>query len=90
MPFVKTEGATAIGLYNPTQYLDDNGNPGWSILVSNMNGATLDIDTGGYQWYAHSNGLNGSPIHINKWVTCRVTLLYSNVLSDYVYAVSQF
>ena len=78
-------------MYTPTNYLDDNGNPGWSCLVSNLSGNDIQIDTAGYQWYAHSNGLVSGPIDIKKWATCRITLLFSNnTVGDYLWAVSQF
>lgn len=91
MPFVLMEdGVTGLKLREYIEYLDDNGQVGWSCIVSNMNGGVVQIDTGGIDWFAHSNGLSGNPININKWATCRITLIYSQNLSVYRWAVSEF
>ena len=90
-PFVNADNITLLKLYPPTDYLDDNGNPGWSTIISNISGSDVLIDTAGYQWFAHSNGLQSSPIIFKKWVTCRLTLLFSNsTVGDYVWSLSQF
>ena len=91
MPFVVADNITTLKLHNPSDYLDNNGNYGWSCIVSNISGGDVQIDTSGYQWYAHSNGLQGGPIDLNKWSTARLTLVFSyNTVGDYVWALSQF
>lgn len=90
-PFVLCDNITGLKLYSPSNYLDDNSNPGWSCIISNLSGGPVNIDTGGYQWYDHRSGLQTNPINIAKWATCRITLLFSSVtIGDYVWAVSQF
>jgi hypothetical protein len=91
MAFVLADGITTLKLHPPGDYLDTANGDGWSCIVSNLNGSSVNIDTAGYQWYAHSNGLNGNPIDLSKWSTCRLTLIYSsNTVGDYVWALSQF
>ena len=90
-PFVLADNITSLKLYPPSTYLDDSSSPGWSCIVSNCNGVDVQIDTSGYQWYAHSNGLGAGPITLKKWATVRITLLFStSTVGDYVWAVSQF
>jgi len=90
-PFVLADNISVLKLYSPSTYLDDSNNAGWSCIVSNCNGVDVQIDTAGYQWYAHSNGLGGGPIILKKWATSRITLLFStSTVGDYVWAVSQF
>lgn len=90
MGYVFGDNIANLAMYDPTQYLDTAGNPGWSYIVSNLSGSDLLVDSHGVQWFAHSNGLGGSPIVVKKYATVRITLLYSSTLGDYVYAVSQF
>ena len=90
-PFVLADNISVLKLYSPSTYLDDSNNAGWSCIVSNCSGVDVQIDTAGYQWYAHSNGLGGGPIILKKWATSRITLLFStSTVGDYVWAVSQF
>lgn len=94
MPFVMIQngGGATLKLRDPTNYLDDNGLAGWSCIVSNYGGIDLNIDmASAASWYAHSNtGGMGNPITIKKWVTCRLTLVYSSIDSQFIWAVSQF
>lgn len=91
MPFVFAQNLpTGLKLYPANDYLDDAGLAGWSFIISNYSGGSINIDTTGLNWYAHSNGLNANPIVINKWVTCRITLVYSSIDNEYLWAVSQF
>mgnify|MGYP003347031005 CR=1 FL=1 len=55
-----------------------------------ITGTSISVDTNGLNWYSHDSGLGGSPIHISKWSTCRITLVYSSIDNEYLYAVSQF
>ena len=90
-PFVLADNISVLKLYNPANYLDDNGNPGWSCLISNLSGSDIQIDTAGYQFYSHANGLQGGPIIFNKWSTGRITLVYSSsTVGDYIWAASLF
>jgi len=90
-PFVLADNISVLKLYNPTTYLDDNGNPGWSCLISNLSGSDIQIDTAGYQFYSHANGLQGGPLIFNKWSTGRITLVFSSsTVGDYIWAASLF
>jgi hypothetical protein len=88
--FVYCYNLTVIKLYNPTNYIDDNGNDGWSCIVSNHSGSDIQIDTAGFDWYAHSHGQQPNPIQLKKWSTCRITLINSPGYGDFIWAVSQF
>lgn len=90
MPFVFVQNISGIRLRDVSEYFDDNGSVGWSCIVSNYSGGTITIDTAGYRWYGHSNGLGNDPIQFKKWVTCRLTLVYSSIDNEYLWALSQF
>lgn len=91
MPFVFTQNNTGVlKLRTYTDYLDDNGLVGWSCIVSNYYGSDIQIDTNGLQYYSHFGGLNGSPIVFKKWATARITLVYSSIDNEYLWAVSLF
>jgi hypothetical protein len=91
-PFVFAQNVSTLKLRDPPEYLDDNGLAGWSCIVSNYSGATINIDIAtASSWYAHSSGggqLN--PIVLKKWATCRLTLVYSSIDNEYIWAVSEF
>jgi hypothetical protein len=89
-PFVFCQNVSSLKLYDYTEYLDDNGLAGWSFIISNYSGSDLLIATNGINWYAHSNGLTSDPIEIEKWVQCRITLVYSSIDNEFLYSVSQF
>jgi hypothetical protein len=88
--FVYCYNLSVIKLYNPANYLDDNGNDGWSCLISNHNGSDLDIDTAGFDWYSHAGGQQSNPIKIPKYATCRITLINSAGIGNFIWAVSSF
>lgn len=90
MPFVFVQNISSIKLYDYTQYLDDNGDVGWSCIVSNYTGSDIQIDTHGLNYYSHFGGLNPGPITFKKWATARITLVYSSIDAEYLYAVSLF
>lgn len=90
MPFVFSQNITALKLRNYIEYLDDNSNVGWSCIVSNYSGVSININTDGLNWYAHSDGVGGGQIILKKWATCRITLVYSSIDTEYLWAVSQF
>lgn len=91
-PFVFTQTGNVLKLYDPSTYLDDLGYAGWSCIISNYTVGTLNIDiASASSWYSHSSGgRQSNPITINKWVTCRITLCYSSLDTQYIWAVSQF
>jgi hypothetical protein len=89
-PFVYCFNISAIKLYSPSEYLDDNGNAGWSCLISNHSGNDFQIDTAGYDWYSHSHAQQANPIILKKFATCRITLIYNSDYGTYFYAVSEF
>jgi len=90
MPFVFVQNVSGIRLKDVSKYFDDNGLVGWSCIVSNYSGGTITIDTAGYRWYDHAAGLGNDPIQLNKWATCRLTLVYSSIDNEYLWALSQF
>ena len=89
MSFVYCYNLSGISLNNPNEYLDDNGFAGWSCIVSNHSGNELNIKSS-TNWYAQFNGEQSSPIIINKWATCRITLIFNTSLNEYFWSVSQF
>lgn len=90
MPLIFAQNVNTLKLRDYTEYLDDNGLVGWTIIVSNYSNFDLNIDAFGLRWYAHNGGLSTSPIVVKKWVTVRITLVYSSIDNEYLYAVSQF
>ena len=91
MPLVFSENPSGgLKLRPYTEYLDDNGNSGWSCIISNFDGGDLQVDTNGLGWFSHSNGNNANPVIVKKWATCRLTLVYSSASSVYLWALSQF
>lgn len=91
-PFVFCQNVLSIKLRPVSEYLDDLGNAGWSCIVSNYSGGDLNIDMNdASSWYSFSNGSGlGNPITLNKWVTCRITLIYSSIDNQFIWAVSQY
>lgn len=91
-PFVMIQNGSTLKLRDPTEYLDDNGNAGWSCIVSNYGGNSIQIDiASASSWFAHSNGGGqANPIDFSKWSTARITLVYSSIDSQYVWAVGTF
>jgi hypothetical protein len=91
-PFVFAQNVSTLKLRDPPDYLDDNGLAGWSVIVSNYSGSSINIDiASASSWYSHSNGggqLN--PIVLKKWATCRFTLVYSSIDNEYIWAVAEF
>ena len=92
MPFVMIQNGSALKLRRVADYFDDDGYAGWSCIVSNYGGGDIQIDIAdASSWYAFSNGGGlPNPINIKKYATCRITLVYSSIDSQYIWAVSQF
>lgn len=92
MPFVMIQNGNLLNFRQVGNYLDDGGLAGWSCIVSNYSNGTLDIDiNNASSWYSHStSGGQSNPIHIKKWGTCRITLVYSSIDNEYIWAVSEF
>jgi hypothetical protein len=90
-PFVFCENIIQLSLYSHDEYLDDDGDVGWSCIVSNYGAGDLIINIPSPStWYSNLNGgQQPSPIYIRSWATCRITLVYS-LVDGYVWAVSQF
>jgi hypothetical protein len=85
-PFIFCQNINVIKLFGPSNYLDDNNNAGWSCLVSNYSTSDIQIDTAGLDWFSHFNGYSSNPIYIKKWVTCRLTLIFSQIDNNYIWA----
>jgi hypothetical protein len=92
MPFVFIQNGTSLNLRKIAEYLDDNGNAGWSFIISNYSGSSIDIDiNNASSWYSNQTGGGlGNPINIPKWITCRITLVYSSIDNEYIYAVAEY
>ena len=91
MPFIFSQTLSLIYLWLPADYLDDNNDVGWSVVVSNYTNSTLDIQNGGIRWFSASGGgVNPPPIGIHPWAIVRITLVYSTIDAEYLWAVSQF
>jgi hypothetical protein len=91
-PFIFVQAVSTLKLRDPADYLDDNGNAGWSCVVSNYSGSDLNIDIGvvAFGWYSHAYGFGTNPIIFNKFATARITLTYSSADLQYRWAVSTF
>jgi hypothetical protein len=91
MPFVMIQNGTILKLRRVGYYLDDAGLAGWSCIVSNYSGGTLNIDINdASSWYSHSTGGGQpNPINIKKYGTVRITLVFSST-DGYLWAVSEF
>ena len=88
MPLVFAQNVNVLQLQRHTEYLDDNGLVGWSCIISNYSGGDLQIYTN-INWYSTNYSVAGSPIIINKYATCRLTLVYSSIDSEYLWTLSQ-
>jgi hypothetical protein len=90
MSFVFVQGVSVLKLYKQTEYLDDSALSGWSCIISNYGGDIL-IDTFGLRYYSNwtNVGSDGS-IPFKKNSTCRITLVYSSIDNEYLWAVSMF
>ena len=92
MPFVMIQNGNAIKLRRVGNYLDDSGLSGWSCIVTNYGGSDIQIDIAdASSWYAFPyGGGQANPIIIRKWGTCRITLVFSSIDNEYIWAVSEF
>jgi hypothetical protein len=88
MPLVFAQNVNVLRLQRYTEYLDDNGLVGWSCIISNYSGGDLQIDTD-INWYSTNYSVASSPIIINKYATCRLTLVYSSINLEYLWTLSQ-
>ena len=85
------DGVTSISLLDPNQYLDNNSLPGFSVIISNINGQDVDIEFQNASIYAHNSALTtSSPFTLKKYSTCSFTLVFSASLNGYFWSVSQF
>ena len=87
MPLVFVQNISGLKLRNYKDYLDDNGLVGWSCVVSNYSGSDIQIDTDGLNWYATNYGVQGNPITFGKYLTARITLVYSSIDNQYLWAL---
>ena len=89
--FKVSENGNRFEFYSYDQYLDDNNNAGWSVLLSNLSGGDIDVNSPDCQFYAHSVGITGNPFPLKKHATARFTLVPSSSLSPgYAWAVSMY
>jgi hypothetical protein len=91
------DGITNILLDTYTNLLDsdttlpDIERVGWSCKFANINNVDVTISNGdSLNYFSHHGGLSGSPYTLKKWAVVELTLVWSNNLGQYFYAVSQF
>ena len=92
-PFVVMDsGITFIRFRDPSEYVTSTDSAtGFSVIVTNLNGQDVEIETAGTSWYSHNAQMNGGgTITITKYSTCRITLVYSPSYGNTFWAVSQF
>lgn len=72
-------------------YLDDQGNAGWSVMLSNQDGGDIPVTSPDCQFYSHGSGVLSSTFYLKKFATARFTLVTSNNWSPgYAWAVSMY
>lgn len=72
-------------------YLDNFGQAGWSVLLSNASGADINVTSPDCQFYSHPNGWTGSPFQLKKYATARFTLVPITTTSPgFAWAVSMY
>ena len=84
-------GVSLVVLQPPSTYLDQqNGEPGWTCVISNINGSDIDVDCSGEQWYSHFSGTGSGVFHLKKYATASFTLIYSPNTGSYWWAISMY
>jgi hypothetical protein len=91
------DGITNVDLNTYTRLLDsdttlpDEERVGWSCKFANLNGVDVTIsNSDGITFFSHYGGTSSSPYQLKKFSVVEVTLIWSQNLAQYFYAVSQF
>lgn len=91
------DGINNVDLNTYTRLLDsdatlpDEERVGWSCKFANLNGVDVTIsNSDGISFFSHYGGLSSSPYQLKKFSVVEVTLIWSQNLGQYFYAVSQF
>lgn len=72
-------------------YLDDSGQAGWSVILSNASAGDIPVTSPDCQFYSHSSGWTGSPFQLKKYATARFTLVPITTTSPgFAWAVSMY
>lgn len=73
-----------------TDYMDENGNPGWSTILSNQAGSDITVNAD-IDFYSHGAGYSGTSMNLKKWASARFTLVPNSFTSSgYAWAVSMY
>lgn len=73
-----------------TNYLDENGNAGWSTILSNQDSSDITVNAD-IDFYSHAVGYTGTTMNLKKFATARFTLVpNSSTSSGYAWAVSMY
>jgi hypothetical protein len=94
---VMDDGVTNVILDSYTNLLDsdttlpDIDRVGWSCKFSNLNNTDATIsNVDGLNYSSHHGGLSAAPYTLKRWSVVELTLIWSNTLSQYLFAVSQY
>jgi hypothetical protein len=89
------DGVTTLNLdkkevYFDTSSLSDNEKVGWACKITNLNGVDVQLQsTDGTDFMSNYNGIS-SPYTIKRYATIEIILIYSNNITKYYWAVSQY
>jgi len=73
-----------------TNYMDENGNTGWSTVLSNQNSSDITVNAD-IDFYSHGAGYSGTSMNLKKFATARFTLVPNSFTSSgYAWAVSMY
>lgn len=73
--FKCSRNGMAFDFEEHTSYLDDQGNAGWSVQLSNQSGSDIDVNNPDIKFYYHPAGYSSGTIQLKKYATARFTLV---------------
>lgn len=74
-----------------TNYLDDQGNAGWSVQLSNQDGGDINVNNPDIKFYYHPSGYVTGTMLLKKYATARFTLVPApNESPPFAWAVSMY
>lgn len=90
--FKVSDNGNNFTFYPYTNYLDDNGNAGWSVLLTNCFASDISVLSPDIEFYSHGTaGITGTTFPLKKWATARFTLIPSGTFTlGYGWAVSMY
>jgi len=83
---VVCQNTSNIKLRNYVNYLDEELKAGWTCQISNISNTDLNISTDGLKWFGNRY-LNTNDIIIEKYSTKKITLIYSDIDNNYLWAL---